>query len=118
MRERGDHRPGAVGVEVAGREVRQRLVFEIADAQLDDGVLAMLGLDDLKRVGAIGQERRVLLTRQQRALGVESAHAPNDQPLACERGLGDLSFAGGRVVGQCLPGVRGDLLDRRADVGL
>ena len=33
VRERGDHRPGGVGVELAGREVRERLVFEVADGR-------------------------------------------------------------------------------------
>ena len=46
VRERGDHGPGAVGVELAGGEVRERLVFEVADRVLDDGVLAVLGLDE------------------------------------------------------------------------
>jgi len=39
--------PRKVGVELAGGEVRERLVFEVADGELDDGVLAVLGLDDL-----------------------------------------------------------------------
>jgi hypothetical protein len=43
----GDHGPGGVGVELAGGEVRERLVFEVADRELDDGVLAVLGLYDL-----------------------------------------------------------------------
>jgi hypothetical protein len=38
----GDHRPGAVRAEAAGREVRERLVFEVSDDELDDGVLAVL----------------------------------------------------------------------------
>ena len=59
VRQRGDHRPGRVGVEVAGGEVRERLVFEVADDELDDGVLAVLGLDDVERVGAVGGEREV-----------------------------------------------------------
>ena len=46
VRERGEHGPGAVGVEVAGGEVRQRLVFEVGDDLLDDGVVAVLGLDE------------------------------------------------------------------------
>src|ERR1700746_2113767 len=42
VRERGEHRPGAVGVELAGGEVRQRLLFEVGDHLLDDGVGAVL----------------------------------------------------------------------------
>ena len=60
VREGGDHGPGAVGGELAGGEVRERLVFEIADRELDDGVLAMLGLDQQQRLGAVGREREVL----------------------------------------------------------
>src|SRR5688572_1075992 len=55
--EAGDHRPGGVGVEVPGREVRERLVFEIADRELDDGVLAMFGLDGAQILGAVGEKR-------------------------------------------------------------
>jgi hypothetical protein len=51
VRERGQDGPGCVGVEVAGGEVRERLVFEVGDDLLDDGVVAVLGLDDLDLVG-------------------------------------------------------------------
>jgi hypothetical protein len=43
-------------VEVAGGKVRQRLVFEVGDDLLDDGVLAVLGLDDGEILGAVGDE--------------------------------------------------------------
>ena len=49
-------------------------------AQLDDGVLAVFGLDDFERVGAVGEERIELPTRQQLALAVEGADAADDQP--------------------------------------
>ena len=39
----------ALAVNVPGREVRERLVFEVADRELDDGVLAVLGLDERER---------------------------------------------------------------------
>ncbi len=55
VRDRGDHRPGAVGVKVPRGEVREGLVFEVADDDLDDGVLAMLSLDDRDRFGAVGR---------------------------------------------------------------
>jgi hypothetical protein len=42
----GQDGPGAVGVEAAGWEVRERLVFEVADRELDLGVLAVFGLVD------------------------------------------------------------------------
>jgi len=35
--------------------VREGLVFEVADDDLDDGVLAMLSLDDRDRFGAVGR---------------------------------------------------------------
>ena len=31
--------------------MRERLVFEVADRELDDGVLAVLGLDERERLG-------------------------------------------------------------------
>ena len=45
--------------------MRQRLVFEVADRQLDDGVVAVLCLDDLKRFGAVCQKREVAPVRPQ-----------------------------------------------------
>jgi hypothetical protein len=44
---------------VAEREVRERLVFEIADDELDLGVLAVLGVDVVHRLGAVANEREV-----------------------------------------------------------
>jgi hypothetical protein len=45
VRDAANHRPGGVGVEPAGWEVRQRLVFEVANRELDDGVVAVFSLD-------------------------------------------------------------------------
>jgi hypothetical protein len=42
-----------------------------ADAELDVSVLAVLGLDNLERVGAVGDERIELPAEQQLTLGVE-----------------------------------------------
>ena len=72
VRERGEHGPGAVGVEVAGGEVRQRLVFEVADDQLDDGVLAVLGLDDARC-----RSVRLVMNAKCRQSGNSSAWAPS-----------------------------------------
>src|SRR4051812_31067416 len=44
----------------ARRESARGLVFEIADRELDDGVLAMLGLDGAQLVDAVGDERKQL----------------------------------------------------------
>ena len=41
VRERGDHGPGGVREEAAGREVRECLVFEVTDRLFDDGMLAV-----------------------------------------------------------------------------
>ncbi len=38
--------------------MREGLILEVADGQLDDGVLAVLGLDDGERVGPVGRERK------------------------------------------------------------
>ena len=35
--------------------MRERLVFEIADDELDLGVLAVLGIDVIARLGAVGE---------------------------------------------------------------
>jgi hypothetical protein len=39
------------------------LVFEVGDDLLDDGVLAVLGLDQGELVGAVGDEREVAPVR-------------------------------------------------------
>ena len=62
--------------------MRERLVFEVADRELDDGVLAMLGLDDADRVGAVGQEREVPPVGKQLGLRADQAGATHDQTLA------------------------------------
>jgi hypothetical protein len=45
--------------------VGQGLVFEVADRELHDGVLAVLGLDQLERLAAVGDEREVAPARPQ-----------------------------------------------------
>jgi hypothetical protein len=57
--EGGDHGLGPVGDEQAAREVHEGLVFEIADHELNDGVLAMLAFHLSDRIGAVGRERVV-----------------------------------------------------------
>ncbi|MDP9414861.1 MAG: hypothetical protein M3Q08_12430, partial [Pseudomonadota bacterium] len=70
--------------------MRQRLVFEVADRELDDGVLAVFGLDGGKRVGAVGGEGKQLPGGQQLALAIEGPDAADDQPPPVEPRLGDL----------------------------
>jgi len=74
--------------------VFERLVFEVADAELDDGVLAVLGLDQRDLVAAVGREREVLPDREQLGLPAEDANAAHDQSAGAERGLGDLGLTG------------------------
>jgi hypothetical protein len=57
LRERGDHGPGGVGEELARGEGCECLVFEVADREFHNGVLAVLCFDLLERVGAVGQQR-------------------------------------------------------------
>jgi hypothetical protein len=67
--------------------VRQRLVFEIADGELDDGVLAVLCFDEFQRLGAVGQKREVAPVGSQLGLGAQQPGAPDDQALTvAERG--------------------------------
>ena len=60
------------GVEVPGREVRQRLVFEVGDDLLDDRVVAVLGLHQRDVLGAVGDEREVPPIGEQLGLGAET----------------------------------------------
>jgi len=46
-------------VKSAGGEVRERLVLEVTDHELDRGVVAMIGAGHEGRGGAVGQERVV-----------------------------------------------------------
>jgi hypothetical protein len=65
---------------VAGGEVRERLVFEVGDDLLDDGVVAVLGLDDLELVGAVSDEAEVPPVAPQLRLRAEQPGASDDQP--------------------------------------
>ena len=58
----------ALALKLPGGEVRERLVFEVADGELDDGVLAVLGLDERESLGAVGDEREVPPVGQQLGL--------------------------------------------------
>jgi hypothetical protein len=104
VRERGDHGPGGVGKELAGREVHQGLVFEVTDRELNHGMLAMFCLDQLERVGAVGQERGVAPVWPQLSLGSNQPGAMNDQSLSSDRRFSDLRFTAVGVVLQGLPG--------------
>ena len=81
--------------------MRQRLVFEVGDDLFDDGVVAVLGLDDGDVVGAVGDEREVPPVGEQLGLGAEQAGAADDQPAAAVDGLGDLRLAAVGVGDRC-----------------
>jgi hypothetical protein len=116
VRERGGHCPGRVGEEFAGREVRQGLVFEVADRELHDRVLAMLCFDDLDRVGPVGQERLVAPVGPELGLGSQESGAAHDQPLGAEHRLRDLRLPSLRVILEGLPVLLGDRGDCGPDV--
>ena len=97
------------------RESAQSLVFEVADGELDDGVLPVLGLDHLKRLAAVGEEREVAPIRPQLGLRSDQPGAAHDHPSAAVGRLRDLCLPVFGVVGECLPGELGDLGDRVAD---
>src|SRR5215207_7844573 len=82
-----------IGVEVAGGEVRQRLVFEVGDDLLDDGVLAVLGLNERDLLGAVGDQTEVTPVGPELGLRAEQAGPADDQPAAAIGGLGDLRLA-------------------------
>ena len=73
--------------------MRQRLVFEVGDDLLDDGVLAVFGLDHGDVLGAVGEKAEVPPVGPQLGLGAEQAGAADDQPPAAVDGLGDLGLA-------------------------
>jgi hypothetical protein len=76
-----------------GREVRKRLVFEVCDDLLDDGVVAVLGLDDREVFGAVGDQREVPPVGKQCGLRADEAGAPDDQPTLAVGRFGDLRLA-------------------------
>ena len=106
--------------EPTGREVREGLVFEVADRELDRGVIAMIDIGGERWDCAVGRKRVVAPVGEQLGLRADQAGAADDQPEAFQDGLGDLRLPGLGVVGDRDPvalGDRGDqLLDRRADL--
>jgi len=94
--------------------VRQCLVLEVCDDLLDDGVIAVLGLNDRDLISAVGDEREVPPVGPQLGLRPEQAGAPDDQPPGAVGGLGDLRLTFFGVV-DALPGVLVDRGDRGAD---
>ncbi len=73
--------------------MRECLVLEVADRELDDGVLAVLCLHEGQGLGAVARKREVLPGREQLLLLAEGAYAAHDQPPLPVGGLGDLRLA-------------------------
>jgi hypothetical protein len=90
VRERGDHGPRTVGVELAGGEVHKRLVLELGDHLLNDGVVTMLGLDHRESVSAVGDQAEVPPVGPQFGLLAEQPGTAHDQAPSLVDGLGDL----------------------------
>jgi hypothetical protein len=75
--------------------VGERLVFEVADRELDLGMLAMLSVNLVQILAAVGHEREAPPVGEELGLillGVKMDTA-DDQPLASQRGLGELADA-------------------------
>ncbi len=90
--------------------MRERPVFEVADDELGDGVLAMLGVDVVQRLRAVGDQRVVAPEANSSVCsswGVQ-VHATNDQTVVAERRLGQLADTCVGVIGDRLPGVISD----------
>ncbi len=89
--------------------MRECLIFQVADDQLDLGMLTVLGVDEVDWLGAVGDEREVPPVGEELGLVVLGVQvdAADDQPVLAERGLGQLADAGVGVVGDRLPGVIG-----------
>ncbi len=116
VRQGGHHGPCAVGVKAAGGEVTECLVFEVADHQLDRGVVAVIDIGNECRDGAVGRERVVAPVGEQLGLRADEAGAAHDQPEAPELRFGDLRLPGVGIVRHPGPVGLGDLVDQCPDL--
>ena len=93
--------------------MRERLVFEVADHELDLGVLAMVGVECVQVLAAVGYEGEVAPVGEQLGLIFlcVKMHATDDEALVSERRVGELADPGAGVVGHGLPGLLGDQSD-------
>jgi hypothetical protein len=88
VRQGGDHGPGAVGGEAAGGEVTECLVLEVADHQLDGGVVAVVDVGVAHRDGALGEKAVVAPVGPQLGLCADESGPADDQPPVAELRLG------------------------------
>lgn len=86
----------------------ERLVFEVADRQLDLGVLAVLGIDRVHVLLPVGEEGKVAPVGKE--LGLRAVDAADDEPAAAVGGLGEFADARLGVVGD--PAKRASALRR------
>jgi hypothetical protein len=83
-----------VGGELARGAVPQPDAgFEVADAQLDRGVAAVILVKLDRGADPVGDKGVVAPVREQLGLGADQAGAAHDQPVALIAGLGDLRQA-------------------------
>ena len=87
VREGGDHGPGAVGVPLPGREGLEGWVFEVADHELDRGVVAMIDVGDQGRDGVVGRKAVLASVGPELCLCAEESGAADDQPESPRAGL-------------------------------
>ena len=73
--------------------MREGLVFEVADHQLDRGVVAVIDIGGERRNGAVGHERVVAPVGEQLGLGAHEPRASDGQPPVPEWALSDLRLA-------------------------
>src|SRR5512133_3225451 len=90
----GDQEPGGVGGELARGAVPQaHAALEVADAQLDRGVAAVILVQPHGGADSVGDEGVVAPVREQLRLFTHQTGAAHDQPVTLVAGLGDLGDA-------------------------
>jgi hypothetical protein len=114
VRQCGRHQPGGVGGELPlGRVPQPDAGLEVADAQLDRGMAAVILVQPDRGADPVGHKRVVAPVREQLGLGADQAGAAHDQPVTLVAGLGDLGDA--TVDRRSRPRQLGDRGDRSPD---
>ena len=75
------------------------LVFEVADGELDGGVVAVVDVGGEHRDGAVGREGVVAPVGPELGLVADESGAADDQPPVPKLGFRELRLAGVGVVG-------------------
>jgi len=100
VRDRGDHCPCGVRVELARWGVREGLVDEVADVELNRCVIAVPSLNDSEALGAVSQRGVMAPCLEELRMVADEADAADDQPLLADGRLSDLRLPGFGVVRQ------------------